>query len=137
MAIVAVDYGTKRIGIAVSESELIASPHSVIDNRGREAVLSDLLAIAEEYGAGTFLIGIPLRPGGGDSETRIRDFAEALRQKSCREVVLWNEGYSTTEAASRRRELGKSRRGERAEIDMQAATIILQSYLDERNRRRP
>src|SRR5687768_7219766 len=99
MAIVAVDYGTKRIGVAVSESEIIASPHSVIENRDHEAVLSRLIAIAEQVGAESFLIGVPLRPRGGDSETRIRDFAEALRQRSCREVVLWNEGYSTTEAA--------------------------------------
>lgn len=137
MAIVAVDYGTKRIGVAVSESEVIASPHSVIENRDRETVLSELVSIAEKYHAGTFLIGIPVRQTAGAVEMSIRDFAEALRQKSCRDVVLWDEGYSTAEAASRRRELGKSRRSERAEIDMQAATVILQSYLDERRRREP
>lgn len=120
----------------MSESEVLATPHSVLENRDREAVLSDLVALAEEIDAGTFVVGIPVRPSGEEPE-HIRQFAEALRQKSCREVILWDESYSTTEAASRRREMGKSRRGERAEIDMQAATIILQSYLDERRRRKP
>lgn len=137
MAIVGIDYGTRRVGIAVSESELIASPHSVLEYRDAKALIDRLVAIGREFEAGTFVLGIPSRSKPAEAEQRIREFAEALRQKSCKEVVLWNEAYSTTEAASLRRDAGKSRRGERGEIDMLAATVILQSYLDERKRRKP
>jgi putative Holliday junction resolvase len=138
VAIVAVDYGTKRFGVAVSESELIASPHSVIENRGNLGVVIDeLVAIAREYDAATFVVGIPVRNDRSEAEERVRGFVDALRQKSCKEVVLWDEAYSTTEAASLRRELNKGRRDERHEIDMHAATVILQSFLDDRHRRKP
>ena len=57
MAIVAIDYGAKRIGVAVSESELIASPHSVLENRGDlGAVVEALVRIAQQYDAATFLV---------------------------------------------------------------------------------
>jgi putative pre-16S rRNA nuclease len=138
VAIVAVDFGTKRFGVAVSQSELIASPHSVIENRGNLAVVIDeLVAIAREYDAATFVVGIPIRKDRSEAEERVRGFVDALRQKSCKEVVLWDEAYSTTEAASLRREVNKDRKDERGEIDMHAATVILQSFLDDRQRRKP
>jgi putative Holliday junction resolvase len=137
VAIVAIDYGSRRVGVAVSESELIASPHRVLENRGnRDRLVDEVVHIADEVQADTFVVGVPVRPSGATPSEEIRAFVDALRQKSCKEVVLWDESYSTTEAASRRRELKKSRRSERDEIDMQAATIILQSYLDERQRRK-
>ena len=95
---------------------------------------SVVVAIANEYDADRFVIGIPLRSNREEAEGRVRELVEVLRQKSCKEVVLWDESYSTTEAMSQRRELNKPRRGERDEIDMHAATIILQSYLDERRK---
>jgi len=135
MAVVGIDYGTRRIGVAVSESELIASPHSVIENR--EGIVETIVAIGQQFDASTFVLGIPSRSTPTEAQTRIRQFAETLRQRSCKEVVLWDESYSTTEAASLAREAGKTRRQERGEIDMHAATVILQSYLDQRGRRKP
>lgn len=136
MPILGIDYGTRRVGVAVSESELIASPHTVLKYRDEEALVEQLVAIGKEFDADIFVVGIPSRAKPGQAEERIRKFADLLRQKSCKEVVLWNEAYSTTEAASLRREAGKSRRDERGEIDMLAATVILQSYLDQRRRRK-
>jgi putative holliday junction resolvase len=130
-AIIGVDLGSRRIGIAVSDSGLVATPHSVMRNEGDVAAKLDRLAT--ELGAGSFVVGIPRRTHAAASDQKYRDFAEALRQKTCRPVVLWDESLSTVEAAERLRASGMSRRDSQKEIDMHAAAVILQSYLDERD----
>ena len=122
----AIDYGTRRIGVAVSDSGVLASPHSVVPNEG-----------ASELGADTIVVGIPRRQFHDSREQTFRDFAESLRQKTCKEVVLWNEELSTADAADRLRASGRKRREAQRDIDMYAAAVILQSYLDEIRRRQP
>jgi putative Holliday junction resolvase len=140
MTIVAVDYGTRRIGIAVSTSGVLATPHSVLPNESDpEAAAAQIAALGEELGAERFVVGLPRRARSGSDDPALepyRRLAEALRQRTRKEVLLWDEGYSTSEAASRRRERGRRprRRGADA-IDMEAAAIILQSFLDEAGRR--
>jgi putative Holliday junction resolvase len=128
MSIIGIDLGAKRIGIAVSDSGVMASPHSVVRNEGD--VVETLAGIGRELGADTFVVGIPRRPGA--REGTYRDFAERLRQKTCKEVVLWNEALTTVEASERLREAGRGRRDAQREIDKYAAAVILQSYLDDR-----
>jgi putative Holliday junction resolvase len=133
MSIIAFDYGGRRIGVAVSESGFLAQPHSVIRNEGD--VLETLAAIASELQAETIVVGLPRRPHGNTGEQKFRDFAERLRQKTCRPVVLWDEAHSTVDASRRLRETGTKRRQAQREIDMHAAAVILQSYLDDLARR--
>ena len=118
----AIDYGGRRIGIAVSDSGSIATPHSVLRNEGD--VVEKLAALATQLGAETIVVGI------ARGETKFRDLAERLRQKTCKAVVLWDEALTTVEAAERLRAGGRSRRDAQREIDMHAAAVILQSYLD-------
>ena len=54
-----------------------------------------------------------------------------LRQKSCKDVHLWNEAYTTVEADARRMERGAKARKRKETIDMEAAALILQSWIDE------
>jgi putative Holliday junction resolvase len=130
--LMAIDYGARRIGIAVSDSEVLATPHSVIRNEGD--IVERLANLAAELGADAIVLGLPRRPNSDRHEKRYRDLADLLRQKTCKEVVLWDETLSTSEAADRLREAGRSRRDQR-DIDMHAAAVILQSYLDARSRR--
>ena len=118
----AIDYGGRRIGIAVSDSGSIATPHSVLRNEGD--VVEKLAALATQLGAETIVVGI------ARGETKFRDLAERLRQKTCKAVVLWDEALTTVEAAEHLRAGGRSRRAAQREIDMYAAAVILQSYLD-------
>ena len=67
-------------------------------------------------------------------EQKFHDFAESLRQRTCKTVVLWDETLSTVEAAARLRDSGRKGR-DQTDIDMYAAAIILQAYLDEQGRR--
>jgi putative Holliday junction resolvase len=133
MSIIAIDYGGRRIGVAVSDSGTIATPHSVVKNEGE--IIDKLARIASELDAETIVVGIARRAKSDSGEQKFRDFAERLRQKTCRHVVLWDEALSTTEAARQLRESGTKRRDAQREIDMHAAAVILQSYLDTQARR--
>jgi putative Holliday junction resolvase len=126
--IVAIDLGSRRIGIAVSDSGVVATPHSVLRNEGD--VVAKLARLASELGAESFVVGIPKRTHASAAEKKYEDFAEALRQKTCKPVVLWDETLSTVEAMDRLRAGGRNRREAQKEIDMHAAAVILQSYLD-------
>jgi putative Holliday junction resolvase len=132
--IIAIDLGSRRIGIAVSASGVMASPHSVIRNEGD--VLEKLDRLGRELGADSFVVGMPRRTHAAAGDRRYADFAEALRQKTCKPVVLWDESLSTVEASERLRAGGRSRREAQKDIDMHAAAVILQSYLDDQARGR-
>ncbi|HUR79954.1 MAG TPA: Holliday junction resolvase RuvX [Thermoanaerobaculia bacterium] len=133
VSIIGVDFGGKRIGIAVSDSGVVASPHSVLRNEGD--IVEKLDRLGRELEAELFVVGIPERTHASSNDEKFRAFAEALRQKTCKPVELWNESLSTVEAMERLRDSGKSRREAQKDIDMHAAAVILQSYLDDRQRR--
>lgn len=135
MSIVGIDYGTRRIGIAVSDSGVLATPHSVVANVGD--VFERLAAIGRDVEAEVFVVGIARRAHASEGEGRFRDFAEKLRQKTCKEVVLWDEALSTVAASEKLRDAGRKRRDAERDIDMYAAAVILQSYLDEHRGRQP
>ena len=118
----AIDWGARRIGVAVSDSGTIATPHSVLRNEGD--VVEKLAGLARDLDAETIVVGVA-RNG-----QKFRDLAEQLRQKTCKRVVLWDEALTTVEAAERLRAMGRKRRDAQREIDMHAAAVILQSYLD-------
>ena len=131
----AIDYGSRRIGIAVSDSGSLATPHSVLRNQG-DAV-EKLAALARELGAEIIVLGVPRRAATTAGEETFHDLAERLRQKTCKAVVLWDEALTTVEAAHRLRLAGRRRRDAQRDIDMHAAAVILQSYLDHQAARRP
>lgn len=124
----AIDYGGKRIGIAVSESGVLATPHSVMPNDGD--IVSRLASLADQLGAETLIVGLPRRARTNAGEQKFRDLAERLRQQTCKPVVLWDETLSTVEAAERLRDGRRRRSKGMDDIDMYAAAVILQSYLD-------
>lgn len=131
----AIDYGSRRIGVAVSDSGVLATPHSVVPNEGD--VITTLAELARELDANTIVVGIPRRQFRDPKEQTFHDFAERLRQKTCKEVVIWDEALTTADAAERLRAAGRNRREAQRDIDMYAAAVILQSYLDETRGRSP
>jgi putative Holliday junction resolvase len=135
MSTIAIDYGGRRIGVAVSDSGAIARPHSVVKNEGD--IIGKLAGIAHDLDAETIVLGMPRRANSSGGEQKFRDFAEQLRQKTCKVVVLWDEALTTTEAARQLRDNGMKRREAQREIDMHAAAVILQSWLDDVARRTP
>ncbi len=126
----AIDYGGKRIGVAVSDSGLVAMPHSIVRNEGD--VVGKLASLAGELGADTIVLGVPRRSLSNAGERKFEELAEHLGRKTGKTVVLWDETLTTAEASDRLRAAGRSRRDAQREVDMHAAAVILQSYLDRR-----
>ncbi|HET7711031.1 MAG TPA: Holliday junction resolvase RuvX [Thermoanaerobaculia bacterium] len=128
MPVIGVDYGSRRVGIAISDSGIVATPHSVIPNHGD--VADAVAEIARELGADLLVVGIPSRTHPDASQRQYEAFAQRLRQKTCKPVVLWDETLTTVDAAEQVRAAGRKRRDAQREIDMHAAAVMLQSYLD-------
>ena len=135
MAVIGIDYGARRIGIAVSDSGILATPHSVVRNEGD--VIETLARLVDDLAADTIVLGLPRRPNSSRHEKTYRDIADRLRQRTCKQVVLWDETLSTADAAARLRDSGRKRRDAERDIDMHAAAVILQSYLDAHAGRTP
>ena len=135
MSVIGIDLGSRRIGVAVSDSGSVATPHSIVRNEGD--VIAKLETLARELEAETFVVGIPRRTHAAANDEKFRRFADSLRQRTCKEVVLWDEALTTVEASERLRAMGRNRRDAQRDIDMHAAAVILQSYLDDRARRTP
>jgi len=132
MSWIGVDYGAKRVGIAVSQSGTISTPLTVVDRaRGLDAVIEAILSVAEEYEAGTIVVGIPTGGRRAHSENidLYREFAATLTEKTRLTVELWDEAYTTTEASRLAKEAGH-KRVPKERLDAMAAAVILQSWLD-------
>lgn len=129
-----VDFGTVRIGLALSDPlRVIASPYDVI-GRGRDHA-SDHAAIAAAVAAAdatVVVVGLPRAMSGSDSDaTRaIRAEAEELRAAVPVPVVLWDERLSTVTAERALIEGGVRRKQRKGSVDKVAAAVILQSWLD-------
>ena len=134
MPVIGIDYGGKRIGIAVSDSGILASPHSVMTNDGN--AIGRIAALGADLEADTYVVGVARRTRSTAGEEKFRRFADELRQRTCKTVVLWDETLSTVEAEDRLRAGGR-KRSSRDDIDMYAAAVILQSWLDRSPRRSP
>jgi len=130
--VLALDIGERRVGVAVSDpTGRVATPVRVVD----AALLRDARAVAdlvEEYDAGCVLIGLPLSLDGeeGPQARRIRAIGTRLAQGLRVSVEYADERMSSVQARRRLSEGGVSARGQRGRVDMLAAAIFLQGYLD-------
>ena len=128
--ILAVDYGTRRLGVAVSDPEgRFALPLETLElpARSRPAAVARL---AEERGAVTVVVGRPVRSAGEDSGLwpEIEKFALRLRARGLN-VVFEDEAFTSAEAADLLGRRRPSTRGKGA-VDALAASLILKQYLD-------
>lgn len=134
--VMAVDYGRRRIGIALSDaSATLATPLSTLQRRvGKRPPLARLLELATQHRAGLIVVGLPLDPDGGETawSAEVRNFAKRLRDRGRLPVELQDERYSSVEAEARIRSAGlpKKKREDKARVDAAAAAIILQDWLD-------
>ena len=133
MRILAIDHGTKRIGLALSDpTGSIASPLTVIPHVSRTV---DAAAVAEQaaaHAAGLIVVGQSFDEDGNPNLAGRQSarFAEALRFQTSMPVVLWDESFTTQDAREARIAMNTSRRKRAGHLDDLAATVLLQSYLD-------
>lgn len=129
----AVDWGDKRIGLAVSdELGMLASPVGIIARRaGKRPPIAELMRQAEALGATGYVFGLPLDPGGDETDrTReVRDVAAKLAARQSLPVRLVDERFTTSAALRSIREQGGSTRGRKGDVDAMAACVLLDSVL--------
>ena len=131
--LLAVDYGERRIGLAISDPMgIIASPAGFILRRaGKRPPVAELIRRATALEARGFVVGLPLDENGEDTDRAIevRRVAEDLQRRTGLPVELIDERYSTAAALRAVRELGGSTRQRKGDVDALAATILLQQAL--------
>lgn len=136
MRILGLDIGEKRIGVAVSDpSGTVASPLVVLDARNVLGDGRDLARLVADYEVELLVAGLPLSLDGneGPQAARVRSAAQRLAALVALPLELADERLSSTEARRTMTDAGVSDRDKRGRIDMVAASIFLQSYLDARH----
>lgn len=132
--IAGIDYGTVRIGIALSdESRIIAIPHSILPAKKRsEETAEALLTALAPYTLEAIVLGMPLKLSGKASfmGDEVAHFATILGQKTTIPIVLWDERLTSVQAERSLKEAGMNRKKRSKVVDAIAAVIMLQSYLD-------
>jgi putative holliday junction resolvase len=130
----AVDYGRKRIGFAISDPlGMIASPAGFITRReGKRPPITKILARAAELEARGFVLGLPLDGEGNETDwtAEIRALGTEISKRSGMPVRFYDERFTTAAALRTVREMGESTRGRKGDVDSLAATILLQHALN-------
>jgi len=131
--ILAVDYGRRRMGLAISDSLGIAGTGlPTLKPSGREDALRKITALASEKQVETILVGLPLNMDGtpGPMAVEAAEFAQALGDASGLSVVSWDERLTTESARKAMREMGsREKRGKKGQLDQMSAVMMLNDYL--------
>ncbi len=131
--LLAVDWGDKRIGLAVSdELGFLASPAGVIVRRmGKRAPLAELMRLATELGAQGYVFGLPIDPSGAETDRsrEVREVAAKLAMRQTLPIRLVDERFTTSSALRSIRAQGGSTRGRKNDVDALAAAVLLDGVL--------
>ena len=132
----ALDVGSKRIGVAVShELGLTAQPVLTLERkRNPREDLRSLARLARRYGVAGIVVGNPLHLSGEQSSqaAKTQAFAAELGELTGLPIHMWDERLTTQEAHQILYEAGHARQEHRRVVDQVAAVLILQSFLDDR-----
>lgn len=133
MRYLGIDFGLVKVGVALSDPlQIIASPLTVLKND--QNLFKNIQDILNDYQINKIIIGNPLHLNGNQSQSsqKVQQFKSELAKLTDLEIILVDERLTTTQAAKKLHEAGLSRRQQKNKIDMAAAVLILQSYLDRR-----
>lgn len=138
--LLALDYGRKRIGVAISDSKgLIASPLDTLivprDKRPND-MLDQISELVNERRAKGILLGLPqvMADAHKRTEDEIKKFADSLQEKVDVPIYFQDESYSTQNAQQLLQSYEAGQKSRRQNIDKMSATLFLQEYLDEQHR---
>jgi len=127
------DVGTKRIGIAISdELGWTAQGVKTLHRRDGKSDLREIRDIAGQYGVEKIVVGLPRNMDGslGSQAEMTLEFVQEMREILGVPIITWDERLSTVEATKMLIRADLSRKKRKQKVDMMAAVLILQSYLD-------
>ena len=131
--VLAVDYGERRVGLALSDPlGIIATPAGAIVRRpGKRPPIAEMIRRADALEAVAFVLGLPLDGAGEDTPraVEVRQIARELERRTQRPVRLVDERYTTAAALRAVREMGGSVRGRKEDVDALAAAVLLRHAL--------
>ena len=131
--LLAIDYGDRRVGLAVSDpTGIIASPVGYIERRrGKRPPIAEMIRRGTELEVQGYVVGLPLDQNGDDTPRALeaRHIAAELEKRTGLPVRLVDERFTTAAALRAIREMGGSTRGRKGDVDAIAATILLQHAL--------
>ena len=136
MRILGLDFGSKTVGVAVSDELLITAQGVEIVRRKSPSKLRQTLArieeLIEQYGVEKIVLGYPKNMNNTEGERceKTKEFKELLERRTGLEVVLWDERLTTVAADRSMMETGIRRENRKEFVDEIAAIFILQGYLD-------
>lgn len=136
MRILGLDFGSKTVGVAVSDELLITAQGVEIVHRKSPSKLRQTLArieeLIEQYGVEKIVLGYPKNMNNTEGERceKTKEFKEMLERRTGLEVVLWDERLTTVAADRSMMETGIRRENRKEYVDEIAAIFILQGYLD-------
>lgn len=141
MRVLGIDLGTRRIGVALSDSAgSVATPYEVVQRgRDRRADHRRILELAQETEAEAIVVGLPLSLDGSDGPAakRARREARELGRATGLPVELWDERLTTVTADRDLMALDMRADARRRVVDKVAAAVLLQAWLDHRRQTRP
>jgi putative pre-16S rRNA nuclease len=135
--LLAVDWGERRIGLALSdETQTLSQPLATLKRRaGKRFPMAQLLDLVKRHDVTGIIVGLPLDESGaeGDAAHAARALADDIKRRlGDMEVTMWDERMTTARVLAAVREMGGSTRGRKADLDAMAAALLLQHYLDAR-----
>ena len=136
MRILGLDYGSKTVGVAVSDPLLVMATGLEIIRRDSENKLRKTLAriesLIDEYGVDKIVLGLPKNMNNtlGDRAEKTLEFKAMLERRTGLEVIMWDERLTTVMAHKTMIESGVRREDRSKYVDSIAAVFILQGYLD-------
>ncbi len=137
--ILAVDWGERRIGLAISDPEgILASGLPTLEVRTRDEALERVARVVAEEEAAAVVVGLPLLLSGeqGEAARIAAAFADSLRERVSVPVDTYDERLTSALSQRRMREAGLKTAGRRPKIDQGAAIALLESYLQRARVRR-
>lgn len=133
MRILALDHGTVRIGVAISdELKMFASPLEFIPAEPPADALARLQHLVREREVERVIVGMPRNMNGsyGPAAEKVRAFVDQLRGVVSVPLIPWDERLSSVQAHRMLRQAGHKAKQQKGRVDASAAAILLQSYLD-------
>ncbi len=131
--ILAIDYGTRRIGLALSDpSQFLASSLETLHNNGTNKFIQTIIPLLKTNGVVVVVVGMPYNMKGdiGERGKQVQEFINTIREGIKIPVLPWDERMSTVSAEKTMIATNKSPSKNRHKIDRVAAAFILQSFLD-------
>ena len=130
MKILGIDYGQKRIGLAMAQGTM-AFPFKTLEKSTRDKLFADLMAIIENEGVQAIVLGLPLDIEGAETLTtrQTLKFRDSLARRTTLPIHLVNEALTSFDARQRLNEAGVPQRRHREMLDQMAAVCILETYL--------